>query len=367
MSITLNGTSQYVSLGNAVNIRSATPILVAIVVDSTSLPSATRGLLSQGDYNANTGFGAFAYGAPPKLIGGYEAPSGQATAEQDGNVANIPADDGWYLVCLAFYTTGSAPNITLTLKVQIYSYTHATWGTEESPGGVAGLSLTTLTAPAVGETTVIGANLIGTIKNFWSGNISWIAVFNNNGGAGATQIKDTAIAAELIANGFWNLLDGNCALAIAFNGAAIDQSGNGHDGTLIGSPSYGPTGPGESPSSDITGTLSVTQAANTIAADGSVAITGDLSITQDAETTAAGGQTLIVADLNVTQAGQVLTANEATDIIGVLNITQAANTLSSVGGIPGTITDMPIATIQHVVAQAVIELHARPVATIAMR
>lgn len=245
MSLVLNGTSQYVSLGDATNIRSATPILIAAVVDSTSLPSATRGLYSQGDYSDNRGHGAFLYGGPPKNVGNYLAPAGGSTQENDGTVVTVAADTGWVLICIAIYTTNSAPNILMTSKVQIYRYDTTTWGSEESLGGITGLSTTSTEAPAAGDTTVIGANQITTIGNFWPTKFSWLAIFNNNGGANTTQIKDTAIAAELVANGFWNLLDGNCLGAWAFNGNTTDQSGNGHDGTLIGAPSYGAAGPGE--------------------------------------------------------------------------------------------------------------------------
>lgn len=244
MSLVLDGTSQYVSLGDAVDIRSATPILIVAVIDTTSLPSATRGIYSQGDYSANTGHGAFAYGGPPKSQGIYGAAAGGTTTELDLASA-IPADDGWYLIAMKYYTTGSAPNIVLTGTVQAYAYTHGTWTTESSGNFATGLSTTSFQAPSVGQTTVIGANLISTIHNFWPTKFSWFAVFNNDGGGAGTQIKDTAIAAELIANGFWNLLDGNCLGAWAFNGNTTDQSGGGHNGTLVGSPTYGAAGPGE--------------------------------------------------------------------------------------------------------------------------
>lgn len=245
MSVALNGTSQYISLGDAVDIRSVAPILATLVVDSTGLPSATRGLYSQGNYSADTGHGAFLYGGPPKLVGNYLAPV--ATQENDGSSASVPADSGWYLVCLAIYTTGSAPNIVMSSKVQIYSYSSATWGAEENLGGVTGLSAATIQPPAAGQTTVIGANYIGGVGNFWPTRISWLAVFDNDGGGNVTQIKDTAIAAELIANGAWNLLDSACKLFIPFRGAAVDESGSGLDGTLVGSPSYSDAGPGELP------------------------------------------------------------------------------------------------------------------------
>lgn len=252
MSLVLNGTTQYVDLGDAVDIRSAAPILLVCVVDTTSLPSATRGLFSQGDYNANTGYGAFAYGGPPKSQGMYGARSGGGTSELDLASA-IPANDGWYLIALSYYATGVAPNIVLTGKVQCYSYDHATWTSQDTGNFATGLSASTFQAPAAGQHTLIGAlygvTAAGVVGQFWPTKYSWAAVFNNDGGGAGTQIKDTSIAAELIANGFWNLLDGNCAGAWAFNGNTTDQSGNGHNGTLVGSPSYGAAGPGELPPS----------------------------------------------------------------------------------------------------------------------
>lgn len=259
MSLALNGTSQYVDLGDAVNIRSATPILVVAVVDTTGLPSATRGLFSQGDYNANTGYGAFAYGGPPKSQGMYGARSGGNTSELDLASA-IPADDGWYLIGLKYYATGSAPNIVMTGRVQAYSYTHATWTSEDVGNFATGLSATTFQVPAAGQHTLIGAlygvTSAGVVGQFWPTQYSWIAFFNNDGGGGGTEFKNTAIAAELIANGFWNLLDGNCLGAWAFNGNTTDRSAGGHNGTLVGSPSYGAVGPGEAqPGGVVHGTM----------------------------------------------------------------------------------------------------------------
>ena len=46
-------------------------------------------------------------------------------------------------------------------------------------------------------------------------------------------------------NGAWNLLNAHCKLFIPFTNATTDQSGNGHNGSLVGSPSYDVAGPGE--------------------------------------------------------------------------------------------------------------------------
>lgn len=364
MSLVLNGTSQYVSLGDAVDIRSATPILIVAVVDTTGLPSGTRGLYSQGDYSANTGHGAFAYGGPPKSQGNYAAPQSGATVEQD-LTANIPADDGWYLIAWTIYNTGVAPNINLIAKVQTYSYTHGTWSVQDTQTIAASLSSSALQVPAGGQTTVIAANLITTIHNFWSGKYSWIAVFNNNGGGAGTQIKDTAIAAELIANGFWNLLDGNCKLAIAFNGNTTDQSGNGHNGTLIGAPTYGAAGPGEVNGS--TGDLSVTQAAETISAAGSVLVSGDTSIAQSDQTISSDGSIVtgdVIGNLDLTQDIQTLLSAGGVLIVGDLSKTQASNTVfsSDVSPVIGAAT----ATVHQIAATATVAVSARPIATISV-
>ena len=307
MSVVLDGSSQYISLGDAVDIRSATPTLIVMVVDTTDLVSGTRGLFSQGDYSDNRGYGAFLYGGPPKDIGVYGAPAGGSTNELDGSILNIAAASGWFLVCVAIYTGGSAPNISMLAKAQAYSYTSATWGTQEALGGIAtGLSTSNLQAPSTGDTTVIGANQITTIHNFWPGKISWIAVFNNDGGGGAGQIKDTAIAAELIANGFWNLLDSNCKLAIAFNNNTTDQSGNGHDGTLVGSPSYGATGPGEVSGGGTTYT-DAGQATSAATASTADALTMVDAGQATSATTASGGDQFIPSG-TVVDAGQALAA-----------------------------------------------------------
>lgn len=248
MSLQLNGTTQYVDLG-AVDIRSATPLTFAFVGRMTAGTTGLVGIFSQGQYDANTGYGFFMYGSgPPHPAGVYVAADGTATVEIDGATGQA-AEGDWILFIGVIYTTGAAPNITFRTKFQTYNFTTLTWSSQEDESILANRSATGLTVPTGSQHTFAGAantNTGGSTANkFWKGDMSWIALFNNDMGAFATQIKDTAFAAELVANGFWNSLDANCKLAIAFNNNTTDQSGNGYNGTLIGSPSYGTTGPGE--------------------------------------------------------------------------------------------------------------------------
>ena len=242
MSISLNGSSQYISLGTDVDIQSAMPLTIAVVVQSTSISGALKGLFSQGDYNANTGWGAGAYGGPPKKLFSFGAMAGANTDEPDGTSNLITSDNGWYLVLITYRKNGTK----LESSLSTYSYTGAAWVGTDTVLGSNNISSasTSFQAPSGGTTTVIGAITLTTITDFWNTNISWIAIFDQDY---STNPSADANAIELAANGFWNLLNSHCKLAIAFNNNTTDQSGNGHDGTLIGAPSYGAAGPGELP------------------------------------------------------------------------------------------------------------------------
>jgi hypothetical protein len=334
MSITLDGSTQYVSLGDAVDVRSATPLLLVAVVQTSAFVSGLRAIYGQGDYNANTGWGFYLYSGPPKNSGYYVAPSGGSTFEGDGTAIAVPSSDGWYLLALKVYVTNTAPHILFNGRFAAYSYTHGTWTADDGLSGPNNLSVTSAQAPSAGQTTVIGALTVGSIGSFWSGAISWLAVFNNDGGATTTNFKDTAIAAELIANGAWNLLDANCKLFIPFNGSAADQSGNGHNGTLVGSPSYSAAGPGEiAPGGGITGNSTTTQGAQTGSAGAAVLISGNSTVIQAANTgTASGSSSGGITGTSITiQAGDVASATGALSIVGTSSTAQGANIGSATG------------------------------------
>jgi hypothetical protein len=92
----------------------------------------------------------------------------------------------------------------------------------------------------------------------------------------------------------------------------------------------------------VTGTLTATQAAQTLAATGGVTVRGTLGVTQAANTLAAAGGAVARGTLGVTQAAQTLAAAGGAVARGTLGATQAAQTLAATGtvvsGIAGTLT-----------------------------
>ena len=93
----------------------------------------------------------------------------------------------------------------------------------------------------------------------------------------------------------------------------------------------------------VSGALVLTQAAQTIAAAGGPILRGALTATQGDQTLSSAGTVLTgtVADLNITQAAQTIAAaGSITGIAGSLHVTQAAQTISATGAltIVGTLT-----------------------------
>jgi hypothetical protein len=81
----------------------------------------------------------------------------------------------------------------------------------------------------------------------------------------------------------------------------------------------------------ITGTLNVTQQAQTIAAAGGVTVTGALAVTQASQTIAASGAPRVGGTLAVTQASQSLVASGGPRVGGTLGVAQQAHTLLATG------------------------------------
>lgn len=273
MSIDLaTGTNSYVSLGNAVDVQTTLPITLACVFSSSGLATGLRGLYSQGGYNDAHGYGSFIFAASKA---GMFTDTGGATYEGDGGTAAITPDHGWYLYLMNLYQVAG---ITYS-HVAIYSYTDATWTTDES---FTDIGSGVPSSPVSGETTVIGANVISAIGNYLGLKLSWIAIWNNDfGGASLTSSSRTT---NLLSNGAWGAINNDYRLFIPFSNAAIDQSGNHFDGTVVGGATYAEAGPNEAPPSiyaDLTGSDSLVAALTgigVIAAGlaGSSAITADL-------------------------------------------------------------------------------------------
>lgn len=83
----------------------------------------------------------------------------------------------------------------------------------------------------------------------------------------------------------------------------------------------------------ITGTLTKTQASDTISSAGTLAIEGTVTTSQAGDTVSAGGTLAIDGDVSLTQAGDTIVASGVFGTIttGELNATQAGDTISSAG------------------------------------
>jgi hypothetical protein len=81
-----------------------------------------------------------------------------------------------------------------------------------------------------------------------------------------------------------------------------------------------------------TATLALTQANQTLVAAGGPVVAGHATITEALDTIAAAGGVTVTGTLNTLQAFQTLAATGAVIVGGALNATQAAQTLSAAGG-----------------------------------
>ena len=82
----------------------------------------------------------------------------------------------------------------------------------------------------------------------------------------------------------------------------------------------------------ITGTLNVTQAAQTIASAGTVPVVGTLGVTQANQTIVSAGTVLVGGTLGVTQANQTIVAAGGPVVRGTLAVTAANQTIVAAGG-----------------------------------
>ena len=97
---------------------------------------------------------------------------------------------------------------------------------------------------------------------------------------------------------------------------------------------------GTAPLVAITGTLSVTESPDTVTAAGTVQVRGTLTATQANQTVVATAGPIATGTLTATQANQTVVATAGPIATGTLNLSQAANTLVAVGGprVGGTLT-----------------------------
>jgi hypothetical protein len=244
MAITLNGTSQYVSLGDAVNVYQTRPWSFFALIDSTSIRTSGNynAIFSQGQYSSGSPRGWGLEIAVTSELYLVKSAGATSQAEVFAAACELPANTGWWLVGAVVRDAGAST----VADFFAYRYSNNTLlvdiGMTVAPAhDVDG------TIPSSGDTTVIGAFDDGDsgIIDFFPGAIGWVMVHATDlGNAGDNTAPKVW---ELIARGPWGMLDSNCRLFVPLSNAAQDLSGYGLHGSLIASPSYVGSGPTELP------------------------------------------------------------------------------------------------------------------------
>ena len=89
----------------------------------------------------------------------------------------------------------------------------------------------------------------------------------------------------------------------------------------------------------VTGSASLTQGADTLAADGAVALSGAASLTQGTDSASAAGAVAILGAASLTQGTDSASAAGAVAIQGTASLTQGADTLAADGGLAAILGD----------------------------
>lgn len=229
MAVSLNGSSQYVSLGNGVNPQSARPITFAALIDSAGLRTsgAWNSLYSQGSYGVR-GWGVeIEAAASPRVYFTWVDGLG---LHDNYSSFNIGANTGLWLVMAVFRDNGA------NSAVDFWGYRYNTSTLSTGTAGGGGSNDADAGAPGGSDPTLIGAFNDGGVIDYYPAPIGWVGVWGADlGEAGAANPKALW---ELIVRGPWGLLDSTCKLFQPYSNAAQDLSGNARHGTLQGSPSY---------------------------------------------------------------------------------------------------------------------------------
>lgn len=236
MAIALNGSSQYVSLGNGVNVQSARPITLAALINTASLRTtgAWNGIYSQGDYS-DRGWGIEIEAAASPRV--YHTWVDGLGLHDNYSSWNIAANTGWWLIMVVFRDTGA------NSAVDFYGYRYNTSTLSQGTAGGGGANDADANAPGGSDPTVIGAFVDAGVIDHYPNNIGWVGVWGADLGEAAAA--NPKALWELIVRGPWGMLDSTCKLFQPFSNAAQDLSGNARHGTLQGSPSYVGSGPTE--------------------------------------------------------------------------------------------------------------------------
>lgn len=123
---------------------------------------------------------------------------------------------------------------------------------------------------------------------------------------------------------------GSCNVVLIFNRALADQEiqalyqdmGRYFAADLFGGSMYAPA---------TTGSASITEASDTVAASGNIVILGAASITEGADTASGAGGIAIAGTAAITEAGDTAAATGVVVAVGSATITEGADTVAAVG------------------------------------
>lgn len=243
MGLNLNGSSQYVTLGNGVNIANARPFTFVSLVDSASwrTSGAYGCVLSQGRIWYTSGSGGWTLeveaATNPRFEVGWNhtGPSARSFTTTHTGTPNT----GLYLIGGSLFDAGSDTN------VRIFSYRYGTAAFNVESNDPTGTTDSNIGNSAAGDPFLIGAGWTNssTTEDYYPGHILWTAAFDGDLIGSGTTLATCPWISALIFQGPWGLMDRCRWLHSYQQGHANDISGAAtrRNGTLTGSPSYGYT------------------------------------------------------------------------------------------------------------------------------
>ena len=237
MAISLNGSSQYIGLGNGVNVQGARPITLAALINTASLRTSGswNGIYSQGDYDTR-GWGVEIEAAASPRV--YHTWVDAIGTHENYSSFNVGANTGWWLIMVVHRDAGASS------AVNFWGYRYNTSALSNGTAGGGGTNDADPTAPGGSDPTVVGAFIdVGAVIDHYPNPFGWAGIWNAD--LGEANAANPKALWELIVRGPWGMLDSTCKFFQPFSNAAQDLSGNARHGTLNGSPSYAGSGPTE--------------------------------------------------------------------------------------------------------------------------
>lgn len=194
MSVLLNGSSQYLTLGNAVSVVGARPITLAALIDTSTLRTsgAWNSIFSQGDYG-DRGWGVEVEAAAGRRL--YSTYTTSLGNDENFSSWAVTNNSGWWLVMVVIRDTGVAS------ATHFYGYRYNIRAGVFGTTGGGGTSAAEPIAPGASDPTLIGAFNDAGIIDFYPGGLGWLGIWNydfsNGGNAGSPYFH------RLVNEGAW--------------------------------------------------------------------------------------------------------------------------------------------------------------------